>query len=121
MPAGNFNPTLPIAGNGFVEWPAGPLLPADGESMVRVEVWVMQKTTGAVQMTYEDTVDFPANPRNWTARRVWYPKNMPGYPPWSGGLFKPGAALGIAVAIATKNNVQSYYWWSEEVELVRGG
>lgn len=118
MPAGNFNPTLIIsAGSGFVEWPAGPLVPADGESMVRVEVWVMQKTTGAVQMTYQDT--FLPYPSTWTADKVWYPRPS-GYPtvPWTLGLFKPGAALGIAVAIGTTSNVQSYYWWSEEVDLI---
>ena len=115
MPAGNWNPKLPInAGHGFVEWPAGPLVLADGESMVRVEVWVIQETTGAVQMTYQS--NFPANPMTWFADQVWYPK-PPGYPPWIGGLFKPGAALGTAVAIAMKSNVQSYYWWTQEVEL----
>jgi hypothetical protein len=113
MPAGNFNPTLQInTTTGFVEWPAGPLIPADGESMVRVEVWVMQKTTRAIQMTYQTS--FPGFPNTWTANQKWYPNQQ--Y--WNNGLFKPGAALGTAVAIATRNNVQSYYWWSEEVELV---
>jgi len=113
MPAGNFNPTLPInAATGFVEWPAGPLVPADGESMVRVEVWVMQKTTGAIQMTYQ--TNFPGYPNTWIADKRWHP----GQPQWMNGLFTAGPALGIAVAIATMNNVQRYYWWSEEVELV---
>ena len=112
MPAGNWNPTLPIATNGFVEWPAGPLVLADGESMVRVEAWLMQKTTGAIQMTYQDK--FPGTPNSWIADDVYWPS---GYAPWSGGLFKPGPALGIAVAIAIISNVQSYYWWSEEVGL----
>ncbi len=117
MPAGNFNPRLPInTSTGFVEWPAGPLLPADGESILRVEVWVMQKTTGAIQMTFQ--TNFTPNPRAWTADKVWHPKPQSGNPYWSGGLFTRGPALGTAVAIATKNNAQSYYWWSEEVELV---
>jgi hypothetical protein len=38
MAAGNFNLQLPIAGSGFIEWPAGPLFPAVGEMMLRVEV-----------------------------------------------------------------------------------
>lgn len=114
MAAGNWNPTLPIAASGFVEWPAGPLVLADGELMVRVEAWVMQKTTGAIQMTFQDV--FPTGPVSWIANKVSWPK-PPGFPPWSGGLFQPGPALGIAVAIATKKSVQSYYWWSEEIGL----
>jgi hypothetical protein len=117
MPAGNWNPKLPInANDGFVEWPTGPLFPSDGETMLRVEAWVMQNTTGAIQMTYQ--TNFPAHPTRWTADRVWYPQNASGYnPPWTGGLFRPGPALGTAVAIATRGSVQSYYWWTQEVEL----
>jgi hypothetical protein len=111
MPGSNFNPRLPInPGTHFVEWPAGPLFPATGETMLRVEVWVMQKTTGAIQMSYQDT--FPANPTTWIANDSYYPN------PWQGGRFRPGPALGTAVAIATKPSGQSYYWWTQEVELV---
>src|SRR4029450_9709796 len=70
MPGSNWNPTLPING-GFVEWPAGPLFLSGGESMVRVEAWVMQGTTGAIQMTYQ--VNFPPNPTAWLADQVWFP------------------------------------------------
>jgi hypothetical protein len=118
VPAGNWNPTLPIdAGTGFVQWPAGPLFPSDGETMLRVEAWVMQNTTGAVQMTFQ--TNFLPHPRTWIADTVWYPKNAPGSnPPWTRGLFQPGPALGTAIAIATQGNVQSYYWWTQEVELI---
>jgi len=116
VPAGNWNPTQPLyAAHGFVEWPAGPLVLADGESMVRVEVWLMQESTGAVQMTYQS--QFPPNPTSWLADQVWYPKPQ-GYPPWTGGLFRPGCALGTAVAIARKGTVQRYYWWTQEVQLL---
>ena len=83
--------------------------------MVRVEVWVMQKTTGAIQMTFQET--FPAISAYLDCGQSVVAKTA-GAPPWSGGLFKPGVASGIAVAIGVIGNVQSYYWWSEEVELI---
>ena len=116
MAAGNFNLQLPIAGSGFIEWPAGPLFPAVGEMMLRVEVWVMQTATGAIQMTFQ--INFPAHPMAWIADQVWYPRPPGPNLPWAGGRFQRGPALGTAVAIARKGNVQSYYWWSQEVLLV---
>jgi hypothetical protein len=112
MPGSNWNPTLPING-GFVEWPAGPLFLSVGESMVRVEAWVMQGTTGAIQMTYQ--VNFPPNPTAWLADQVWFPHS---WASGTGGLFVPGPALGTAVAISITSNVQSYYWWTQEVQLL---
>jgi len=112
MAAGNWNPTLKInMGTGFAEWPAGPILLSDGESLVRVEAWLMQQTTGGVQMTFQE--QFLPNPMAWLADQSWYPSPKH----WKGGLFKPGPALGSAIAISTISNRQSYYWWSQEVEL----
>jgi hypothetical protein len=109
MAGGNFDPVLRIdGGTGIVKWPSGPLFPAAGETMVRVEVWVMQKATGAIQITYQDT--FPNAPTSWKADK-W---SAPYY--W--GVFRAGPALGTAVAISTPQaNVFEHYWWSEEVEL----
>ena len=111
VPAGNFDSPLRINGvTGRVQWPSGPLFPGVGETMLRVEVWVMQKMTGAMQITYQDNFPGPGIPQAWLANQ-WPP------PPYNWGVFQPGPALGTAVAIATKGNVQSYYWWSQEVEL----
>jgi hypothetical protein len=91
LAAGNWKSVLPIK-YGFVEWPTGPLKLEYGERMVWVEAWVVQKWTGAVQMTYQ--AEFPDNPKSWTANQVRYPE------PWSKGNFKPGPALGTAIAIS---------------------
>src|SRR5262245_59595383 len=116
MPA-NWDSTLHLnQATGFVEWPEGPLSPDGDETILRVEAWVMQATTGAVQMTYQTA--FNTHPvSRWKADQVWYPQAGTPGTPWANGLFEPGPALGTAVAIATKGNVQSYYWWSQEVEL----
>src|SRR5262245_2294713 len=101
---------------GFVEWPTGPLNRVDGERILRIEVWVMQKTRGAVQMTYWDSQNNrpPPPPNHWIADDVTYPQ------PWNGGRFIPGPALGTALLVALRGpapHYQTYYWWSEEVEL----
>jgi len=115
MPA-NFNREQRlITATGFVQYPTGPMFPVAGEVIQRVEVWVMQKATGAIQMSYRNFVAHPpANPHIWIADDMWYPPN------WNGGLFQPGPALGSAVLISlsSHSHTQSYYWWSEEVKLV---
>ncbi len=113
MPAGNWDSTLVInSQTGFVEWPAGPLtVDSDGdEMMVWIQAWLTQEATGAVQITYQET--FPPDPSNWVAAEVQFPES------WIGGLFQPGAALGTAVAVSVKDGVQSFYYWTQEVELV---
>ena len=116
--AGNWKLTLPIY-DGFVRWPTGPLELDDGETMVWVEAWVTQKTTGAVQMTYQavfaDDPKFAGDPKTWTADQVRYPE------PWTGGKFTPGPALGTAIAISKTKEGQRYYWWIQEVELKDSG
>jgi hypothetical protein len=120
MPGGNFDSPLKISkiengGSGFVEWPTGPLVRDDGETILRVEVWVMQQSTGGIQITY--STSFPNGSSSWKADKIWYPKSV-GSESWQyNGIFKPGAALGTAVLISTKSNVQSVYWWTQEVDL----
>jgi hypothetical protein len=115
MPA-NFNRRQRLNPHtGFVEFPTGPMFPVVGEMLLRVDVWVMQKATGAIQMSYRDFVtDPPADPRFWVADDKYYPAT------WNGGRFERGPALGTAVLISLSplSNTQSFYWWSEEVELV---
>jgi hypothetical protein len=113
MAGGNFDQQLYInPATGFVEWPTGPLVRFDGETIERVEVWVMQKLTGAIQMTYQTSFSAPYT--SWKADKKWFPNSAN----WTGGLFQTGKpALGIAVVIAKRVGAQSYYWWSEEVEL----
>jgi len=128
MAAGNWDLALPIsAQSGFVEWPKGPLTPAPGEVVTRVEVWLMQQSTGAVQMTYQTTFPTPpppAVPYNfwvWRADEIWYPRQkVNGVWVWKGqGLFTPGPALGTAIAIGNDaNGLQKYFWWTQEVQLV---
>lgn|SRR5689334_11015619 len=110
MPAGKWTPTLNISEYGFVEWPNGRLV-SDGETMLWIEAWVMQDSTGAVQMTYQ--ADFEEGATTWTANNPRYPE------PWTSGLFEEGAALGTAIAISrTAAGEQLYYWWTQEVNLV---
>jgi hypothetical protein len=116
VPVGNWYSRLPInAATGFVEWPFGPLKTGPREKMVRVEVWLMQESTGAIQMTYQ--YEFPnphsPSPKFWYADIPWYPKKSK----WKKGRFKEGAALGTAVAIAEKEKRQIIYWWTQEVNL----
>jgi hypothetical protein len=112
MPA-NFNQQLYVnAATGYVEYPTGPLVRVDGEQLLRVEAWVMQKLTGAVQMTWQDTFAAPYNV--WVADKKWYPQAAS----WAGGVFQKGEpALGVAVLISLRMGVPKYFWWSEEVEL----
>jgi hypothetical protein len=113
MAGGNFDSPLKInPGSGFVEWPTGPLVRSDGETVLRVEVWVMQQSTGGIQFTF--SASFPYGSSTWKADQPWLPK----LGDWKNGLFKPGAALGIAVLISTKSNRQEVYWWTQEVDLV---
>ncbi|TIL60788.1 MAG: hypothetical protein E5Y32_11995 [Mesorhizobium sp.] len=119
MAGGKFDNTVTLAGNFWVEWPEGPLFHKIGETVIRVEVWLMQKSTGAIQMTYQTA---NLNLGGWRADEIWWPRDplYPGYPPrWDGvGRFQRGPAMGTAVAIATSGLNQSYYWWSEEVEII---
>ncbi len=119
MAAGNFNQQLNInATTGFVEWPTGPLTLVPGETILRIEVWVIQKLTGAIQMTNAREEDFINNPPIWTADRIWYPRQSD--LTWQvPGLFQAGRpALGIAVLTSSLNGTQDNFWWSEEVELI---
>jgi len=125
MAAGNWNSQLYINNTtGFVEWPNGPLR-FPGEKMLRVEAWLVQSATGAMQMTFQPAGDFPTpgDSHSWLANRIWYPRKPltpgPGYT-WDGtGRFTPGPALGTAVAISTNpsGSEQYVYWWTQEVEL----
>jgi hypothetical protein len=118
MAAGNFNQQLNIAANGFVEWPTGPLTILSNETILRIEVWVIQKLTGAIQMTNALQQDFNGNSMIWTADRIWFPR-QPDLTWQVPGLFQAGRpALGIAVLTSSLNGVQDNFWWSEEVELI---
>ncbi len=120
MPAGNWNSQLYIADNGFVEFPHGPLT-YYGEIMVRVEAWLIQTATGAMQMTFQTVFPTPGDPRSWLANKIWWPgKKVNNVIVWDGtGRFTPGPALGTAVAISTNQSgsVQNVFWWTQEVEL----
>ncbi len=116
MAGGKFDNTLILASNGWVEWPEGPLSYKIGETVIRVEVWLAQKTTGAVQMTYQvQNLNLGA----WRADKIWWPRD-PNFPTqWVGtGRFSRGPATGSAIAIASSGMNQSYFWWSEEVEII---
>jgi hypothetical protein len=121
MAGGKFNQTATLnKTNYWVEWPEGPLFPQFSDRIDRVEVWLMQKSTGAIQMTYQ-TSGF--GPNSWKANRIWWPrKQVASQWVWDGnGRFKPGPAMGSAVLVATSLfglGKQSYFWWSEEVEIV---
>lgn len=114
MAGGKFDNTVTLAGNNWVEWPEGPLVHKIGETVIRVEVWLMQKSTGAIQITYQTQ---NLNLGSWRADRRWWPAVDPNT--WNGtGRFERGPAMGTAVAIAMSGPNQSYFWWSEEVEII---
>lgn len=117
MAGGKFDDTVSLAASNWVEWPEGPLTPAPGETIIRVEVWLMQKTTGAIQMTYQNA-NFGVG--SWRADKIWWPRNpASSTPTWDGiGRFQRGPATGTAVAIAKSGLNQTYFWWSEEVEII---
>jgi len=119
MAGGKFDNTVTLANDFWVKWPQGPLFHKIGETVIRVEVWLMQKSTGAVQMTYQTQ---NLNLGSWRADQVWWPRDpaFPGDPTKLDGIgrFQRGPALGAAVAIARSGLNQSYFWWSEEVEIV---
>ncbi len=117
MAGGKFNQTVPLnPHNYWVEWPEGPLVRKFDDRIDRVEVWIMQKSTGGIQMTYQIS---GFGPNSWKADKIWWPG---GGGTWArNGLFRPGPAMGSAVLIATSlfgAGRQSYFWWSEEVEIV---
>jgi hypothetical protein len=113
---GKFENTVTLANNFWVEWPKGPLFHTIGYTVDRVEVWLMQKSTGAIQMTYTTA---KLNLGSWEADQIWWPRDSLNTPPWKGiGRFQRGAAMGTAVAISTSGLNQSYFWWSEEVEII---
>ncbi|MBY2905514.1 hypothetical protein [Rhizobium leguminosarum] len=119
MAGGKFDNTVTLAGNFWVQWPEGPLFPANGETIVRVEVWLMQKSTGAIQLTYQ-TTGFGVG--SWRADQVWWPRD-PAYPgdhtKFDGtGRFQLGPAMGTAVLITRNGSSQNYFWWSEEVQII---
>lgn len=113
MAGGKFDHTVTLANNNWVQWPEGPLSRKIGESVIRVEVWLMQKSTGAIQMTYQtQNLDLGS----WRADIIWWPRANNN---WDGmGRFQRGPAMGTAVAIARSGLNQSYFWWSEEVEII---
>lgn len=124
MPAGKWDLRQPLS-DGYVVYPAGPINLAPGETLVRIEAWVMQQRTQAAQMTYHS---YPPNTTatRWKADKVWYPKAptptptpTPPPPPTfpARGPFRSGPALGTAIAIGMLNGQLTYYWWTQEVEL----
>lgn len=118
MAGGKFNQTVKLnTTNYWVEWPEGPLFRKFDDRIDRVEVWLMQKSTGGIQMTYQ-TAGF--GPNSWKADKIWWPRVN--QTTWQGtGFFRAGPAMGTAVVIATSLfgfGKQSYFWWSEEVEIV---
>jgi hypothetical protein len=116
MAGGKFDNTATLAANNWVQWPQGPLFHKIGETVIRVEVWLMQKTTGAIQMTYTTQ---NLNLGSWRADTIWWPRVSANSANWDGyGRFARGPAMGTAVAIARNGNNQSYFWWSEEVEII---
>ena len=116
MPAGKWDLRQHIH-DGYVVYPTGPISLAPGETLVRVEAWVMQQRTGAVQMTFHSYAN--TIPTNWIADKVWYPKAPNTSPPTfpARGPFRSGPALGTAVAIGELNGQPTYYWWTQEVDL----
>jgi hypothetical protein len=107
MPAGNWDYHHNVnAATDRVEWPKGPMKLAKNEKAKWLEAWVIQRSTGASQRTYQST--FPSR-KKWTA-----PKGV-----YILGKFKAGPALGIAM-LSTHNSVtkkDDFYWWVDEIYL----
>ena len=117
MPAGNFDPVLPIDASGAVS-PAGPLVLDDAEVMEKLYAWVFQLNgdgTGAACVAWQDKDDLSQFREAWTTRSD----------PVIEGRFRPGPAIGLAVAISRVADSPSspalgttkVYWWSETIYL----
>jgi hypothetical protein len=89
-----------------VEWPMGELDP-QGETLLQLEAWVMQSSTGATQKTVQ--TEFLV-PKRWTAD---------GIPPGTvQGAFQNGPATGIALLSSRKaNGANNFTWWVSVLEL----
>jgi hypothetical protein len=94
--------------NGWVEWPTGPLTIEEEETPTWLEAWVVQRTTGASQSTYQAAPFAPGHTK-WTADTKG----------WKQGTFQPGPALGIALLSLhnSDSNTDDFYWWIDEINL----
>jgi hypothetical protein len=89
-----------------VEWPTGDLTLTGKEIPKRVEAWVLQRSTGASQRTFQTAFGVPGR---WTA-------DTPG---WVQGTFQAGAALGIALvtSLDPDTNADAFSWWVDQIDL----
>jgi hypothetical protein len=108
MPGGNWKPTQKLHSSGEVRWPKGPLTGFTTDDTVTwVEAWVLQKVTGASQVSFHGPMG--GGPTQWTADEMR----------WQDGTFQHGPALGIAlVSWEDANDNYHFYWWIDEIELV---
>src|SRR4026207_1948905 len=94
--------------NKQVEWPTGPLTGfGSNETPTWVEAWVVQRTTGASQRTFQKT--WSGGYSKWTAdkRGLWQ------------GKLRKGPAVGIALLSSHDSiaNDDYYYWWVDQIKL----
>ena len=94
--------------NKQVEWPTGPLTGFAGTDTVTwVEAWVLQRSTGASQVSSHG----PLAP----GATQWKADNFR----WKDGTFRNGPALGIAL-VSWEDAANNYhnYWWVDDITLV---
>ena len=104
----SFDDELPIDGHGCLS-PAGPLDLEDGETAVRLDVWVFQQEGSCVAVQY----DFPDRTR-WTTA----PDPDEDH---AGARFVPGAALGMALMVTrTSAGLTKVGQWTAAITLVDG-
>ena len=106
MPA-NFDDKLTIDGHGCLS-PAGPLELAEGETVLRLDIWVFQKGGACMAVQH----DFPDRSR-WTT-------NPDPDEDHEGVKFKPGAATGVGLMISMTDGQTTSFHWTEGILLVDG-
>ena len=106
---GNWDLTQNLHSSGEVRWPKGPLTGfTTNDTVTWVEAWVLQRSTGASQVSYHGRMSSPG-PTQWKADTLR----------WRDGTFQNGQALGIAL-VSWEDAANNYhnYWWVDDITLV---
>jgi hypothetical protein len=106
MPA-NFDDKLTIDEHGCLS-PAGPLNLAEGEAVLRLDVWVFQDGGACVAVQR----DFPDRSR-WTTK----PDPAEDH---KGAMFRPGDATGMGLMVSITAGQTKAFQWTEAITLVGG-
>jgi hypothetical protein len=101
----NFDDVLVINDHGCLT-PAGPLVLAADETVVRLDAWVWQDGGACIAVQ-----------RNFPDRNRWTITTDPDQN-HSGAMFQPGAATAMGLMVSTKGGQTKTFQWTEGITLV---